>query len=154
MNNWYTSFEAPLASAFLDTRCPFTFLDPKTHGPDPEVMHALDQPWSFDDFKKGWDFPDSSQFDEWCKAHTLPDKGQDPRRYDGQAACKPQEVPIPLVRACPSSDRKRESLQELRDQRTNVIADVVSVKSSPKVACDWKQFTSENRPPQRALALA
>lgn len=65
MNWWHDTFEAPLAQALPDARCPYAWLDPASQGPREEALEQLAQPYSFADFRKDWDFPDDSGYQAW-----------------------------------------------------------------------------------------
>jgi len=68
MQNWYHSIETTLSSSFPDSRCAYTWLDPIMHGPRAEQLIApLESPFTFQDFKEGWDFADLSHYTAWCQ---------------------------------------------------------------------------------------
>lgn len=69
--HWQTQFESALSSTFLDSRCPYRWLDESTQGPDPSGLLALETPFDFTDFRKEWDHPDESQFGAWYKDQVL-----------------------------------------------------------------------------------
>mmetsp|Transcript_78769 Transcript_78769/g.156000 ORF Transcript_78769/g.156000 Transcript_78769/m.156000 type:complete len:382 (-) Transcript_78769:239-1384(-) len=68
---WYFRVEAQLARAFPDCRCLYPWLDPLARGGPQllaeEAQRPLAEPYTFSDFMEGWDFPDASQFAQWCE---------------------------------------------------------------------------------------
>lgn len=68
---WYFRVEAQLARALPDSRCLYPWLDPLARGGPQllaeEALRSLAEPYTFSDFREGWDFPDASQFPQWCE---------------------------------------------------------------------------------------
>jgi len=68
---WYFRVEAQLARALPDSRCLYPWLDPLARGSPQllaeEALGLLAEPYAFSDFREGWDFPDASQFEQWCE---------------------------------------------------------------------------------------
>jgi hypothetical protein len=68
---WYFRVEAQLARALPDSRCLYPWLDPLARGGPQllaeEALRSLEEPYTFSDFREGWDFPDASQFPQWCE---------------------------------------------------------------------------------------
>jgi len=69
--HWYFRVEAQLARALPDSRCLYPWLDPLARGGPQllaeEGLKSLAEPYTFSDFREGWDFPDASQFRQWCE---------------------------------------------------------------------------------------
>eukprot|EP00931_Biecheleriopsis_adriatica_P010292 TRINITY_DN111379_c0_g1_i1.p1 TRINITY_DN111379_c0_g1~~TRINITY_DN111379_c0_g1_i1.p1 ORF type:complete len:359 (+),score=61.55 TRINITY_DN111379_c0_g1_i1:42-1118(+) len=64
---WFTEIESQMSQSIPDARCPYPWLQISEEPQFDEVMDHLSKPFTFEDFKQGWNVQDDSGFAKWCE---------------------------------------------------------------------------------------